>query len=141
MLDLNAARDKLAALATAAAPANMQVTVYRSGLRPLADFPAVVIRQPSWTPSGELGLSYRMDRWRWPISVVLEKPGTQDPVTVDVLDQLWTALLAALQDQVETDPGWAGLCRQTMVDHAEFGTFTVQGQEYPAQTIYVDLHA
>lgn len=138
MIDLAAARTAIEDLCRSVLPA--ETLIYPSGLMPLAQFPAVVIGQPSWTPSAQLDLSYGLDRYRWPVAVVLEKPGVQDPTSVDVLDQLWTTLLVALDQQAQGRPGWGGVCKGTLLDHAEFGVFTVQGQAYPAQTIYVDLY-
>lgn len=115
-------------------------TVYGSGLEPLAVFPAVVLGQPSWLPGTQVGLPFGLDRYRWPVAVVLEKPGAPDPTTVDVLEGLWTSLLSGLQNLSQTDSTLGGLASEMLLDHADFGTFTVQGEQYPAQRIYLDLY-
>lgn len=134
MMELDAVRAGLADIATNAVPETTRV--YPSGLEPDMWFPAVIIDQPSWTPAGQLDMPYPYGRLRWPVRVVLEKPGAQDPTTVDVLDQLWTGLLNGF----EAATNRVSFCANLTVDHAEFGIVLVQAQEYPAQTIFVDTY-
>ena len=133
-LDVAGIRTGIADIATNAVPET--TWVYPSGLEPGMWFPCIVVDQPSWTPPGQLDMPYPLGRLRWPVRVVLEKPGTQDPTTVDVLDHLWTSLLEAF----EAATNRVGFCSNLIVDHAEFGVVRVQAQEYPAQSIFVDTY-
>ena len=136
MLDHVAARSRLFQIIQDHIPQG--TTVYRSGLQPLAEFPAIVIGMPSWSVDSS---SYNTNRTTYPIAVILEKPNTQSPVTVDVLEALWQRIIQALLYESERDGTLAGVCRASAIQHAEFGQFNVQGQDYPAQVIFVDLFA
>lgn len=134
MIDHSAARTRLGMIIEAVAPIGTKV--YRSGLEPLADFPAVVIGMPAWSVDES---SHSTDRSTFPVAVILERPGFQDPVTVDALETLWQTITIALRNASLLDQTLSGVCRASAVQHAEFGQFNVQGQDYPAQVIFVDL--
>lgn len=134
MIDHSAARAKIAELVEDTVPAG--TTVYRSGLVPLADFPAVVIGMPSWSVDPS---SICTDRSTFPVAVILERPGFQDPATVDELETLWQSITEALREASRQDQTLGGVCAASAVQHAEFGQFNVQGQDFPAQVIFVDL--
>lgn len=136
MLDHAVVRSRLAEIVQDHVPD--VVTVYRSGLEPLADFPAVVIGMPSWSVDSS---SYNTNRTTFPIAVIMEKPNHQSPLTVDALETLWQRLIEALLATSEKDGTLGNVCRASAIQHAEFGQFNVQGQDYPAQVIFVDLFA
>lgn len=134
MINHAAARDEIATMLTAIVPNG--TTVYRSGLEPLSTFPAVVIGMPTWSVDES---SYFTSRSTMPIAVILAKPNTQDPYTVDVLESLWELITNGLIDASHADQTLGGICHASAVQHTEFGQFNVQGQDYPAQVIFIDL--
>lgn len=134
MINHVTARAQLASIVEDAVPAG--TTVYRSGLEPLAEFPAVVVGMPSWSVDPS---SFWTDRSTFPVAVILQRPGYQDPETVDVLEALWQVITEALRTASVQDQTLSGICKASAVQHSEFGNFNVQQQDYPAQVIFVDL--
>lgn len=134
MIDHVAARDRLKTLIEAAVPDG--TTVYASGLQPLADFPAVVIGMPSWSVDTS---SYHTDQTTYPIAVILARPGEQDPITVDVIEDIWQRVTQALRTASEVDQTLGDVCLASAIQRSQFGQFNVQTQEYPSQVIFVDL--
>lgn len=124
MIDVGATRDLLAATA---AGADESLTGIARAVNGLAVFPAVVIGQPSWQP----GPTFCLDRYSFPVAVIVARPGISDDATIAQLDELWPQVL----DQLRT----ADLPLEGSVDRAEFGLFQIEGQQYPAQVITVTV--
>lgn len=124
MIDVGATRDLLV---TAAVGGDPDVAAYPRAVDSVASFPAVVIGQPSWQP----GPTFCLDRWEFPVAVIVSRPGISDEDTVAQLDGLWPQVL----DRLKT----TDLPLEGSVDRAQFGLFRIQGQDYPAQVITVTV--
>lgn len=133
MIDHAAARGRLGDIIEAG---QLQATVYPTALQGLAAFPAIVLGQPSWEPDA----GGCMDTTRWPVAVVVARPGSNDTYVQTELEQLWPALVTVLDQAIEEDQTLGGVCRASHIEQAEFGLFSIQGQEYPAQTIQLTLY-
>ena len=134
MINHTAARDGLAQLLTQGLPG---VTVQRGGIDAVATFPGVIVGQPAWTKVDNL--PYRLDRSTWPIAVVVAR-NSQDSVVIDELEQLWPAALDLLRTTSEQDQTLGGICDEAIVTRADFGQFAIQGTNYPAQLIFIELY-
>lgn len=136
MIDHSAAREELGRIALVAVQGIDEVTVYPGGLDALAHFPAVIVGQPRW--AADAGPC--MDTSTWPIGVVVARPGGSDTYVQNQLERLWPIVLAGITEAVRADQTLGGVCRASHVQRAEFGLFSIQGQDYPAQTIFTDLY-
>lgn len=112
-----------------------EATVYPSAIDASAAFPLVAIGMPRWTPQIEPCI----DRSQFPIAVAVKLPGGDSAATQDQLDQLWQAVASQLDDAITDDPTLGGLCAAAHLDRAEPGAFRVQGHDYPAQLIFINL--
>lgn len=133
MINHSAARTRLGTLVK---EADLSATVYPTALQGLAAFPAIVLGQPSWEPDA----GGCMDTTRFPVAVVVARPGSNDAHVQAQLEELWPALIRVLADAIDTDQTLGGICRASHIEQAEFGLFSIQGQEYPAQTIQLTLY-
>lgn len=129
MLDPTAVRTQLADAIRPLVPAS--VPVLESAFDGLAVLPAVVIGMPSWDEARETNFCF--PRLTWPVGVIVSRPGDNDPVTVETLDQTWAAVLAGLRNVHSL-----AAASQVIVQRSQFGLFLVQGQQYPSQTIFVE---
>lgn len=103
------------------------VTVYPSAVDGVARFPAVVVGMPSWKP----GPTSCLNRYEFPVAVIVSRPAlADDAATVAELDALWPSVLSGLQAVEGPD---------LALSRAEFGLFSIGGQQYPSQTIFVSL--
>lgn len=134
MIDHTAARAGLHQILSAALP---DVRVQASGLDALASFPSVIIGQPAWSPSDQL--PYGIDRTTWPVAVVVAR-SSSDTTTIDQLERLWPQVLAELKAAAEADQTLGGICVQSLLTRADFGQFSVQGKDYPAQLVFCELY-
>lgn len=136
MIDHGAARARLGQILVSSLEGEDQVQVYPGGLDALAAFPAVIIGQPRWVPDA----GGCMDTSTWPVGVVVARPGGSDTYVQNQLERLWPIVLAGLSASIQTDQTLGGVCSAAHIQRAEFGLFAIQGQDYPAQTIFTDLY-
>lgn len=115
-----------------------QATVQRAGVDALAVFPTVIVGQPAWQPQSQL--TYQLDRSTFPIACVVHRASSGDSVTIDELEELWPAVVQLLKTASEHDQTLGGVCDQALIARADFGAFTLQGQSYPAQLIFIELY-
>jgi hypothetical protein len=134
--DIGAARDQLVKIIEVAVPAT--VTVHRSAFDGTTGMPMVIVGMPSWVD--DTTVNYCAPHTEWPIAVCVARPGNNDAGTADQLDTLWPQVFTALRDASRADPTLAGICRQSVINRAQFGQFMIQGQPYPAQMITIDLY-
>lgn len=136
MIDIPAARAGLASILTDVAPEGS--TVEPAGSDALAVFPSVFVGMPAWNADGP---TYGISTWTFPVAVVVDRAGTAgDSASIDLLDQTWPVVLAGLRSKSEADPGLGGICAQSVITRATFGLYRVQGTDYPAQLIFIDLY-
>lgn len=133
MINVPAVRAGLAELLDAQFP---EVKVQRAGVNASAVFPTIILGQPSWSPSS--AGSFRFDRLTFAIACVVSRAGS-DATTIDNLEELWPAVAGWLDEQTKTNQELGGLCRQSELTRAEFSRFPLQGTDYPAQILYLDL--
>lgn len=134
MIDHTAARTGLHRILDAALP---EVLVQASGLDSLATFPSVIIGQPGWGEADQL--PYGIDRTTWPVAVVVAR-SSSDTTTIDQLERLWPQVIAELKAAAEADQTLGGICVQSLLTRADFGQFSVQGKDYPAQLVFCELY-
>lgn len=130
MINIAAGRAKLAELVKID-----ELEVYPSSLLTGAAPPFVAVGMPRLTPR----VGPCLDRSEWPIAVVMPQDGstTADPVVQ--LDDLWPQVWDRLDAAITADPYLDGVCEGAQLERAEFGAFRVQGHEYPAQVIFINL--
>ena len=140
MIKLGPARARLAEIIEAGITdgAVPTATVQRAGIDSLAVFPTVIIGQPNWEPQERL--TYAIDRSTFPIACVVTRGVGGDTPAIDELEEIWSAIVQLLKTTSEQDQTLGGVCAQSMIARADFGSFTIQGQTYPAQLISVDLY-
>lgn len=97
----------------------------------------LIVGMPSWREPID---SICLDRWEWPVLVVVGRPGTNDTATAERLQALWPQVVAALQLAIQADQSLGGICAAANVTKAEFGTVDIQGKQLPCQTITLQLY-
>lgn len=135
MIDHSAARSGLAQMITAAALP--EITVQRAGIDAVAVFPSVVIGQPRWRTVDQR--PYRFDLTTFPIAVVVAR-SSDDSQVIDQLEDLWPRVVEIFRTGIESDPTLGGICGSAEITEASFGRFAIQGTDYPAQLIFIELN-
>ena len=139
MINLAAARDKLAELITAqvgdraidpAAPA-----VYRGALDAVPAPPLIAVGVPEWEPD----VQPCMDLTTIPVGVVVEMPGGNAGAVQDQLESLWSEVVAGLREDLIAQPG-LGVAKVVVIKRARFGPFIIQGTEYPAMVTFLEFY-
>lgn len=133
MIDHTAARAKLAEICRAAVGDAAQV--YESAIDAVAAPPLIAIGLPRFTPN----VGPCMDRSQIPVAVVVKTPGGDASYQQDELERLWQLVTAGLTAAFEADQNLGGLCHWSEIDRAQPGPFRIQGQEYPAQVIFINI--
>lgn len=134
MINHAAARVGLAQLLDEALP---DATVQRAGVDAVPEFPSVIIGQPAWDVVDQL--PYAFQRSTFPVAVVVNR-SSADSVVIDTLESLWPQVVNVLRAAIEADPSLGGICADASVPRAGFGQFSIQGQNYPAQLIFIELN-
>lgn len=101
----------------------------------MAELPAAVIGMPKWEP-GPTGC---WGSFEIPVAVLVARPGISDEDTVDELDRMWPQVLEQIQDAIDVDQSLGGVCAAVEIVRAEFGLFVLQGQQWPAQLIFLTV--
>lgn len=133
MINHKVARAKLAEIAAAAVGDEASVTP--GAIDAVAAFPLVTVGLPRWTPQ----VQPCIDRSQFPVAVVVKTPGGDAAATQDQLDELWQTVAAELDAAISADQSLGGVCVVAHLERAEPGPFRIQGQEYPAQIILINL--
>ena len=132
MIDITALRDYLAGRI-----ATDDVTVYPAGVSdgPFTA-PALIIGQPEVTFAAQPCL----DRYSLPVAVVVAR-GVSDRETQARLEQVWTDTAELARMLFASDAQLGGLVAAVRLVDARFGLFGVQGQEFPAQHLSIEIFA
>lgn len=137
MINISEIRDVLTEVLEPPAPAPGDAPLWvvePRGFDEPTGFPVVVVGMPSWRP-GPTGC---LDLYEWPIACIVEQPGgsASFSAVIEDLDTLWTTILDRLTEACKSD---RRLGKAAHVVRAEFGTYPVQGQSFPAQLIFVSI--
>lgn len=133
MLNVPQVREQLATVLGGLVPPD--VPVIRSAFDSVPRFPAVVLGMPWWDEGRDT--TFCLPVLTWPIACVVARSGSNDTATVDQLDGLWPGLVEQLR---RLGPAvLAGLAAQVIVGPARFGQFSVQGSDYPAQLLSIEI--
>ena len=99
--------------------------------------PCIVLGMPRWRAWAEHG----MDLWECPIVVCVAMQGADPAAAVDQLDQLWPEVVALLQDLTGTDQTLGGICNDSAVSDATFGSVKIGAQDYPSYHINLKIYS
>lgn len=113
-----------------------EVTVYAAAPHGTLPKQFVMVGMPTWRPPTE---AVCMDSVEWGVMVCVARSGTNDTFTALSLEALWPQVLQLLDDAVTNDSTLGGLCSHSFLSRAEFTTATIQGTDFPAQTITITL--
>ena len=98
--------------------------------------PAVVLGMPRWAADAVQG----MDRWEWPLVVIVASSGTSPEAPVIELDACWPLVVNKLNELIWADQTLGGIVSDARVTGAHFGPVSIAGKDYPAQTITLTLY-
>lgn len=136
MINVPAARQALADILRDVVPAGCAVEAEAPD--GVGSFPLALVGMPSWNADGP---SYSFSTWTFPVAVIVNRSaGGGSRGSIEQLDQTWPAVLAGLRARSEDDPGLGGVCAQSVVTRSQFGLYTIGGQDFPAQMIFIDLY-
>lgn len=132
MINLTGLRDYLADRI-----ATDDVTVYPAGVSdgPFV-LPALIIGQPEVT----FAVQPCLDRYSLPVAVVVAR-GVSDRETQARLESVWTDTAELARLLFDSDAQLGGLVAAVRLVDARFGLFGIQGQEYPAQHLSIEIFA
>ena len=132
MIDVKAVRT---VVAEALRPAGL--TVYPEAPFGAVNLPCVIVGMPAWRAQAEPGL----DRWDLPVVVAVAIPSAEPTSAVTGLDAAWPRIVEALRRLCADDPSLGGLCCDSAVESAAFGTVNIgkAGAGYPAYHINLKL--
>ena len=133
---INAIQPQLRAQLAAALGDLDDLTVYPHAPVGVLQLPAVVLGMPRWTPDAEKG----MDRWEWPVVVVVAASGTNPELSVTDLDAAWPSVVNKLNKLIWADQTLGGIVSDARITGAQFGPVTIAGKDYPAQSINLTIH-
>ena len=112
------------------------ITVYPHAPVGVLQLPAVVLGMPRWTPDAQHG----MDRWEWPVVVVVAMAGANPEQSVTELDAAWPVVVNAINDLIWADQTLGGIVSDARITGAQFGPVSIAGKDYPAQSITLTLY-
>lgn len=115
-------------------PATVVAAGTVDGIPPL---PAVVVGMPTWDHQG--GGTFCLDEWTVPVAVVVAAAGTSPAAELAALEELWPAVADQLVEASQTDQTLGGTVANMSVKGAEFGTFTIQGKDFPCQIVNLSI--
>lgn len=133
MIDLAELRAKLATELDTRIPDSAGVKVYPRGVDGVFTSPAVVFGQPTVEFNVQ---PCSIHRYELPVAVVVERQGLDETTTQHELEDAWMVVAGAIEDTIAagTLPGAAH-----KLTRADFGSFQIQGQGYPAQVLTIEL--
>ena len=96
----------------------------------------LLLSMPEWAPATA---AVSWDQVTWSILVCVARSGTNDTLTAHELEGLWPRVLRHLDDAIITDPTLGGVCYHSTILRAEFDIATIQGTDFPAQIITLEM--
>ena len=112
------------------------VTVFEAA--PHSSLPSrfLLLSMPEWRPATD---AVGWDRTSWAVMVCVARTGTNDTATAQALEALWPRVLGHLDEAIDQDPTLGGVCYHATITRAEFDVAALQGVDYPAQIITIEM--